>query len=93
MEREKDFRERRLLKRHHNLRERQGSAVEERSPANSHDQDLAWRQLVESIQGLYPQPLAIGEAEKAAKNLVGFYRTLLAIKRRTEQNRLHEQRR
>jgi hypothetical protein len=60
---------------------------------DSHDQSHAWKQVVDGIQKLYPQPLPVGEAECAAKNLVTFYQTLLAIKRRTEQNRCHEQRR
>jgi hypothetical protein len=78
---------------HHSYRSEKGKIIINDPLVNSHDQSLAWEQVVDGIQKLYPQPLPIGEAECAAKNLVTFYRTLLAIKRRTGQNRSYEQRR
>jgi hypothetical protein len=44
--------------------------------------EAAWRELVDEVQALYPEPLPPTEAEAAARNLVGFYKTLLAIKQR-----------
>ena len=58
----------------------------------SHNQQQAWSDLVAGIQSLYPQPLETGEAELAARNLITFYRTLLAISKRAGQDRRHEQR-
>ena len=60
-------------------------------PFQSPDQQ-PWLDLVEGIRNMYPKPLADEEAEAAARNLVTFYQTLLAIKKRAGQDDAHEQR-
>lgn len=45
-------------------------------------QEEAWNKIVDGVQALYPEPLPQAEAEDAARNLVRFCKTLLAIKQR-----------
>jgi hypothetical protein len=43
--------------------------------------EAAWRELVDGVQALYPEPLPPTEAEAAAHNLVTFFRVLMDIDR------------
>ena len=63
------------------------------APPPNHEAQKAWQDIVQGIQDLYAEPLAEGEAEAAARNLITFYRTLLVIKKRAGQDRCHEQHR
>jgi hypothetical protein len=40
-------------------------------------EEKAWRELVDGVQALYPEPLPQAEAEEAAQNLVKFFKFLM----------------
>lgn len=57
--------------------------------------EAAWRELVDGVQALYPQPLPPTEAEAAAHNLATFFRFLMDADReqrlKNKQKQIHDQ--
>jgi len=51
--------------------------------------DKAYEAFVQSIRDLYKNNISDQEAHEAARNLIGFFQTLLAMQEDREQNLTH----
>jgi hypothetical protein len=62
---------------------------------SNRQRDAAWRDLVDGVQALYPEPLPPTEAEAAAHNLVTFFRHLMdadrEIRLKDKQKQAHDE--
>jgi hypothetical protein len=58
-------------------------------PNASTTADETYEEIVQDMQNLYDNQISTAEAHDAARNLIGFCQTVLAIQRRLEQDGPH----
>lgn len=63
-----------------------------RRPSFSHRNEESFNRVVEAIRKNTNRTLSEPEAQEAARNLVGFCRTMLAIHAELNQNQEHDKR-
>jgi hypothetical protein len=58
-------------------------------PSDNKSADRIYDEIVQDMQDLCDDEISTAEAHDAARNLIGFCQTVLAIKRRLEQDKKH----